>query len=206
MMPNTSEQPITVVQTPELGNTGPAILLTFAMLCILIWANLIGFLGEGGSLVIGCVQLGAFPAFLASAIILIKKGLSFEENVFLIFNAMFCGSGAAFNLISALAEAKGVAYAPKVMGIVWLICGVYLLLMLAPVRQTPAANFFSFLFCGVSLVVLGLITMGLLSARWNPLAAWAMLLSGLCALWMSITGISAFAGICLPAGPALFKK
>ncbi len=200
-----NEKEIIVTQKPELAYSAPAILFFFGTFCILFWANLAGYLGEGGSLVVGIVQLGCFPVFLACTSALIKKGLSFEAGVFLIFNGLFCGAGGLFNFVSSLADFFGIPYAISTMGVVWIVCGIFLFILLIPTRITPLANWLSFLFCAIALLVLGLILTGIVPATLMPIPAWTLFLAGICALWMCTAILCGFMNVTIPLGPPLCK-
>nr|WP_312577033.1 hypothetical protein [Sedimentibacter sp.] len=202
-------QEVKVVEfKPGVAMTAPTICFTFTVLCFLFWANLMGFLGEGASFAIGAVQLGVYGVYLAGAILLCKNGINFDGNVFMIFASFFGGVGATTNIMGAIASFVGMPFSDNVMGVVNIMCGIFLLGILPAQRHEAWTSFGVFFFAGVSLLILGLSTVGAFgtSALALKIVAWGLFCDGLCGIWLALNIMNGFSGLKMHLGGSLVKK
>ena len=197
--------------TASIAFTGPTISLTFTTICMVFWASMMGFLGDGAGLTIGLVQLGVYGAYLSGAILLCKNGLDFNGNVFMIFASFFGGAGAMTNIGAALSAHFGIPFSGTAVGVVNLISGIFLLGILPVLAHAPWVDFAIFFFAGLGLVVLGLQTIGAFGsgATANAIAtqvsAWSFFADGCVGMWSTIGTMLGFSGIKVPMGKPLFK-
>ena len=144
---------------------------------------------------------------MAGAILLLKSGSAFEGNVFLIFAGFFAGAGGLSNIFAGLSANLGWGFSSTAPGICWVLCGILLLAVIPAVRKNPKAGFIFYIFGGIGLIVMGLTTLGILSACWNTVAAWSFFIAGTCGLIVTISVMNDFCGVknFPPLGKPFFK-
>lgn len=169
---------------------------------------MLGLLGEGGSLAIGCIQLGVFGTYLSCSIILYKRGQAFDGTVFMVFAAFFGGAGSMLNIGQAIAEFHGVPFSTSAPGMCWLLCGIFCLAILPSCKKLPKAGFLFYLLGGIALSLLGLLVLGVLSAPWfTPVIAWLLFGVGVTGIFITINTMNSFEGVINfpPLGKPFFK-
>ena len=203
----TIQNEVIVTAKPELAYPGPSLAFVFTNLSFLFWANLMGFLGDGAGLAIGAIQLGVFGTYLSCSLVLYKRGAAFEGNVFMVFAAFFGGAGSLLNIFGAIAHHVGMPIADSAGGICWLLCGVFLIAILPGARKSPKAGFLFYVFGGVGLVLMGLLTLGIIAGVWGKIVAWLLFGAGACGLCVTISGMNSFEGVnnMPPLGKPFFK-
>ena len=169
----------------EWANPTPAGLVALAVACFCFFAMLNGYLEASGLKLIGCWLLGGFVVQLVVGLLDLKSGNLPGGNTFLFFSAFFMLVGGLEMLVKADAIAAGNPADGLVDGYAWLALTVVLLLW------TPA---FCKKFTLLSLIVLALdvalpfitlIDLRVLSADWKPVPAYALLISGVIAIYFS---------------------
>ncbi len=209
MNENKQVNEVVVTATPEFGYPGATLAFIFTNLSFIFWANLMGFLGDGAGLAIGAIQCGVFGGYICGSIILLKKGLAFEGNVFMVFASFFGGVGGLTNIIGAVAHFVGMPFSNAVPGICWLLCGVFLIAILPGTRTAPKAGFLFYIFGGVGLIFMGLLTLGVLGGSvWTQIIAWSLFGAGVCGLFVTISTMNGLGGVANmpPLGKPFFKE
>ncbi len=200
MSDNSLPTKVEVEVTPKFGYTGTAICFIFGMLCIMFWGNMLGIFGPDAGIVIGFAQLGVFAAYHICAKGLYQNGLDFDGTIFMLFAALFGGVGGCFSVFGALCHHFGVPYNDMVPGVVWLLSGILLIALLPVVIKQPKCGFLFYLFGGVGLTIMGLVTLGLIPADLLVPAAWSVFAAGITGLYVCLSGLYGFAGKPLPLG------
>lgn len=192
---------------PGIAYAGATLAFCFTNFSYIFWAALLGFLGEGTGLAIGVIQVGVLGIYMAGAILLLKNGEAFEGNIFLIFAGFFGGAGGLSNIFGDLAAHWGMPFSGATAGVCWILSGILLLAVLPAVRKNPKTGFLFYIFGGIGLIVMGLTTLGILSAGWNTVAAWSFFIAGTCGLIVTISVMNGFMGVnnCPPLGKPFFK-
>lgn len=184
--------------TDACGEAGTTSALCFTTLCFLLWANGMGWLGQGATIALSAFQLGVFAMYAYGGITHIKRGEAFFGNVYCIFAAFFGGASGAMNLVGAIAEIRGFAYSWQVEGWVFLVVGV-IVLATVPVLVTFPLSFFGiFLSAGVSCVLWGLMYMNVFPAAAQTLgavASWSIFVCGILGTYTILSSLYAYAGV-----------
>lgn len=196
---------IAVKGIAEMGHSGATLCFLFAVLSFLFGGSMFGLYGEGATLVIGIVQLGVFPAYHICAQNLLKQGFAFDGNVFMIFGALFALVGGILNVVGVFAGDFGLAFSSSAQGIVWLLSGLFLLLILPGARKSPLVSFVLYICGGLGLTIMGLVMMGILPAVCNMAVGALFFGAGICGLLCSLSAMNGFTGINIPLGKPLFK-
>ena len=193
-------QTVVVERSPHLGYTGTAICFIFGMLCFLFWGNMLGLFGPDAGIVIGFAQLGVFAAYHICAKGLYDNGLDFDGTIFMLFAALFGGVGGLFSVGGALCHYFGVPYNDMVPGVVWVLSGFLLLACIPAVVKQPKCGCLFYVFGGLGLFLMGLVTLGVAPAEVLTVAAWSVFAAGVLGVYVALSGLYGFAGLNLPLG------
>lgn len=197
---------VAVQGAPFTADAGPVLDMVFAILSFVFWASGTGRLGEGSVLAIGLLQLGVFATYTVGGTQLLKRGNGFGGNCFLLFGALFGAGGGLTHIGMAVAAAMGQPLDGKVLGLSFLICGIFLLFMLLGLAYTNLVNFLLFLSAGLGVLGFGLTGTGVLPGSFNVTAGWILFAAGCIAAYNSIAGMLGFLGVKLPMGAPIAKK
>lgn len=201
------EMNVNVVNDTGFADPSPVLTLIFATLCFSFWANTMGLLGEGAVLGIGVLQLAVFVSYTIGGVILLRKGISFGGNTFMIFATVFGGVGGLTHVSMTIADAKGVAFCYQLCGIAFIAAGVFLLSMVpALLHKGTVCDVLMFLFGGLGLLGYGLTGAGIASAGLNYPSAWCLLVDGVVGFYTVIAGMNGFLGFeKMPLGGPVLK-
>lgn len=194
------------VEQKGIGYSGTTVTFIFTNLCFLFWANLLGLLGPGADLAVGIIQLGVFVSYHVAAIKLFNRNDELDGNVFLIFATFFGGVGGLTNVVSTICNEIGVEFSTMPVAFCWLFCGIMLICILPCYRFAPWSAFVMFALAGVSILLMGLMALGLIGASIAPVIAWLLFIVGILGLYMAIAGLNGFTGVNLPMGKPIFKQ
>lgn len=197
---NLQTNEVSLKGTPGNADATPTLNIIFATLCFCFWANGIGLLGEGATLAIGILQLAFFGGYLVGAIILISRANAFGGNTFLIFASFFGAAGGLTHIGMVIAEKLGLPFDYRVLGIAFIVAGVFLLAMLPGLLSAPKLDFLCFLTGGLGVLGFGLTGAGLLGAQWNPVAGWLLFVDGVLAMYAVAANMLGYMGIKLSCG------
>lgn len=184
-MENSNENKEIKVQTKEWSNPTPAGLVALSVACFCFFALLNGFIEPSAMLLVGCWLLGGFVVQLIVGLLDLKGGNYAGGNTFLFFSAFFMLVGGMEMFLKYKAIAAGTPLDTSIDGYAWLA------LTLVVYLWTPA--FFKS-FNLLSLVVLALdaalpfialIDLGILPKSLSFIPAYALLISGLIAIYLS---------------------
>lgn len=191
---------------PSIGDVGPMLDLVFAILSFTFWAYGLGLFGEGATLAIGLLQLGVFATYTVGGILLVKRGNAFGGNCFLLFGALFGAVGGLTHLGMVVAECLALPFETRILGLSFLICGLFILATLPGMIRTTKVGFLLFLSAGLGVTCFGLTGTGLVSPSLNDVAAWLLFIAGLLASYNTTSGMLGFLGINLPLGRAFIGQ
>jgi hypothetical protein len=190
---------------PGNAPSGASVCFIFSNLSFLFWANLMGYLGDGAGFAIGIIQLGVFVTYHVAASLLFTRGEAFDGNIFMVFATFFGGVGGATNIASAICAAKGIPFDNSVVGICWIMCGIFLLGILPGCKKSPWTVFVLYLLAGIGLFIMGLITLGIVGMSMVPITAWLLFAVGALGLYLTLSTMNSFMNINIPLGKPLFK-
>jgi len=180
------------------GEGGVTSSVCFTSLCFLLWANGMGWLGEGSTLALGAFQLGIFALYAYGGICHMVRGESFTGNIYCIFAAFFGGGAGALNIAGAVAEALGIPYSWAVEGWVFFVIGVIMLLMVPIVLTYPVSFVGVFLTGGITCVLYGFIYMGVFPGAadaFNVIGSWSIFVCGLLGIYTILSAFCAYMGL-----------
>ncbi|GAT89411.1 hypothetical protein J2T10_002674 [Paenarthrobacter nicotinovorans] len=187
------------------SHPGASLAFIFSTLSFLFWANILGYLGPGGSLAVGLVQLAVYGSYLAGSVILLKRGDDLDGNVFMVFAAFFGGVGGMLNIGSTISVLLGVPFSPQVGGICWIMAGIYLLACSPASLRTNLVDAGVYILGAVALLTLGFAAVGFLPGTVLTVAAWMLFVVGVLALVLTVSIVGSHIGYRIPMGPALLR-
>ena len=173
------------VKTKDWANPTPAGLVALAVACFCFFALLNGFVEASAMPLVGCWLLGGFVVQLIVALLDLKGGNYAGGNTFAFFCAFFMLVGGLEMFLKYNGITSGALLDTRVDGFAWLA------LTLAVYLWTPA---FMKPFGLLSVVVLALdvalpfitlVDLKILPSSFSPIAGYALLASGLVAIYLS---------------------
>lgn len=187
------------------GYSGTTVTFIFTCLSFLFWSSFVGLLGEGAGLTIGVIQIGLVISYHAASLKLFVIGEEFEGNNFLIF-ATFFGAVGGLNNIAAVAMPKlGFEYETSVIGIIWILCGLYLLCIVPACLKKPWTVPVLFALAGAGVFLNGLLELKIVGAGTGPIIGWLFFCVGVLGFYMVISGMNGFRGINFSLGKPLIR-
>lgn len=185
-MTTRTQEDMTVVHTAprEWANATPAGLVALAVACVGFFAILSGRVDASAMPLLGCWLLGGFVIQLTVGLTDLKAGNMTGGNTFTFFSAFFMLTSGIEMFFKYNAIQAGSALDGRMDGYVWCVLFVTLWLW------TPAfCTKFSLLslvviLLDVALPFIALVDLGLISKSFSHVAAWAMLCSGLVAVYL----------------------
>ena len=191
---------ITVNGYVGVADLSPVGTFVFCVLCFCFWASDLNLLGEGGTMAVGFLGLAVFVPYMITGISLAKKGLVLGGNTYILFGAVFGSSGGLFNTFSGVFAKYGIPFNYKVIGIAFLLAGLYLLLLLPGVARIDKVNFFIFFFGAVGVLGSAFTIFGVLPEKFNVFNGWALFMDGVVGFYAVIATILNSLGYHLPFG------
>lgn len=195
-----------IVHVQRGGHPGASIAFIFSTLSLLFWANILGYLGPGGTLAVGVVQVGVYGSYLAGSVLLFKRGDEFDGNVFMVFTAFFGGIGGLLNVIGTISAMFGLPFSPQVGGICWILAGIFLLACSPAMLKSNLVGSGAFVLAAIALLTLGLTIVGFLPAVGLTIAAWLLFAVGILALVLTVSFVGSSIGYSVPLGPAIIRS
>lgn len=194
-----------VVPVQQPSHPGASLAFIFSTLSFLFWANILGYLGPGGTFAVGVVQLAAYGSYLAGSVVLFKRGDGFDGNVFMVFTAFFGGVGGVLNVGSTISGVLGLPFSPQVGGICWVLVGVFLLACCPATLRTNLVDAGVYSLAALALLMLGFSVVGFLPAMALTIAAWLLFVVGILGLILTVSILGSYIGYRVPMGPAILR-
>lgn len=176
----------------------------FTILCFAFWAADLGLLKEGSTLAIGFLGLAVFIPYLICGIMLCKKGNIVGGNTYLVFGAVFGACGGMFNTFVEIFGMKGIPFDYSVVGIAFLLAGLYLLCLLPGVIRATKIDFLIFFFGALGVIGSGISVLGWGPPSLNIFNGWALFCDGVVGFYSVISTVIGAFGINLPLGKPFY--
>lgn len=173
------------VQTRDWANPTPAGLVALAVACFTFFGFLNGFVEKSAMPLLGCWLIGGFVIQLVVGLLDLKGGNYAGGNTFLFFCAFFMLAGGLEMFVKYNALISGALVDSRIDGYAWaaLTIAVYLW---TPAFMRPFNNLSLVVIAlDVALPFLTLTDLKLIPASFSVIPAYALLVSGLCALYLS---------------------
>jgi succinate-acetate transporter protein len=188
------------------ANPAPAGLVALAMACFTFYALLSGTVKVGAIPLLGCWLIGGFVVQLVVGIVELMEGNSTGGNVFLFFSAFFMLVGGLEFFVKYFAAANqwSIPLDAHIDGWAWLSLAIALLLWTPAYFKGTGILSLAVISLDVAVPLIAFMDMGVLGASYKPIAAYALLLTGVLAIYLSAAIIlnTAYGKTILPiAGP-----
>ena len=198
---------VTVDNYAGFADISPIGTFVFTILCFAFWAADIGLLKEGATLAIGFLGLAVFVPYLICGIALTRRGNLLGGNTYLVFGAVFGACGGLFNTFADILALKGIPFDYSVVGIAFLLAGLYLFSLLPGALRTTKIDFLIFFFGALGVTGSGITVLGWLPPSSNLFNGWALFADGVVGFYSVIATVNTALGINLPMGkPFLAPK
>lgn len=205
-MSNDGQNDPAIINDPRPAHPGVSLAFIFSTLAFLFWADILGYLGPGGNLAIGVVQLAVYGSYLAGSVTLFKRGDSFDGNLLMVFTAFFGGVGGVLNIGSVLSAALGLPFSPQVGGICWILVGLFLLACSPAMLRSSLVDAGIYILAALALLTFGSTILGFLPAAGLTVAAWLLFVVGILALLFTVSVLGSIVGYRVPMGPPLLRS
>ena len=192
----------------QIADAGAAGWIGLSVAAIMAGAFLCGFVGPKSLLLMACISLACWVAYMGAAITQLKLGNAAGGITWLYFGAFFAFGAALNYAVSYFAPIYHWDLDPKIIGIEWAIITVILVLTTPLfVKYAPAAGSIAIIAADVGLAALALIYLGFASPFMFQLSGWALIITGVLAIIMGAGGILTSAGMAFPLmGKPLIKS
>jgi len=162
-----------VEKKDQLGNPGPALTFIFTMLTMEFWGIYAGIFTGPTIMAVGVVQIACFVPYLIGAILFFCKGDSTNGNTFLIFATLFGGVGGFSNTTIGFANIMGWQICAQMAAIPFILGGISILPVLWVIRKAAdKVTVICYLTAAFFLILIGLVSLNVLSVNWNPIIQW----------------------------------
>ena len=187
MKEETQDKPVVVVQNAckDWSNPTPAGLVALAVACLCFFALLNGFVEPSAMKLVGCWLIGGFIVQLVVGIIDLKNGNGTGGNTFLFFSAFFMLVGGMEMFIKYNGILAGTPLDGRIDGYAWIALTLALLLWTPAFLKTFSLLSLIVIAIDVALPFITLIDLGVLSARFSVIPAYALLVAALLAIYLS---------------------
>ena len=172
-------------QAAEWANPTPAGLVALAVACFCFFGLLTGFVGASAMPLIGCWLVGGFVVQLIVGLLDLKGKNYAGGNTFLYFGAFFMLTGGIEMFVKYNALAGGAPLDGRIDGIAWLPLTVALILWTPAFMKKFGLLSLIVLLLDVALPFITLLDLGVLGAGFKPVPAYALLLAGIIAVYLS---------------------
>lgn len=193
----------------EWANPAPAGLVALAIACFTFFALLGGKVTAGALPLLGCWLLGGFVVQVVVGVVELKEGAWTGGNVFLFFSAFFMLTGGLEMFIKFAASLNGWALDATIDGWAWMVLFFILVMYtFAYLRESNLVMNFILIILDVGVFFVTFIDIGWISADFKPVAAYALLITGILAIYLSSAIIinKSFGRTILPLGKSLLRK
>jgi len=169
---------------PAWSNPTPAGLVALAVACACFFALLTGRVSAHAIPLVGCWLLGGFVIQLVVALLDLKSGNHAGGNTFLFFSAFFMLVGGLEMLLKYQGIVSGVPLDGRIDGYAWCVLTLVVWLWTPAFFVKPSLLSLVVALLDVALPFVALTDLGVLSAGFAHVAAWALLASGLVAIYL----------------------
>ena len=186
---STSPTPTRTQSTPPAqapwANPTPAGLVALSVACFCFFALLSGAIEKSALPLMGCWLLGGFAVQLVVGLLDLKGGNYAGGNTFLFFSAFFMLVGGLEMFVKYDAILTGIPVDTRIDGFAWLALTIVLYLWTPAFFKPFGLLSLSILALDVSLPFIALIDLQVLPASLSVIPAYALLTSGLIAIYLS---------------------
>ena len=169
----------------EWANPTPAGLVALAVACFCFFAMLNGFVEKSAMPLIGCWLLGGFVVQIVVGLLDLKGGNHAGGNTFLFFSAFFMLVGGLEMFVKYNGILSGSLADTRIDGFAWLALTVAVLLWTPAFLKSFNLLSLIVLALDVALPFITLLDLQVLPSAFSPVPAYALLTSGVIALYFS---------------------
>lgn len=198
------EKKMEVVINNNYADSTPYVTFTFCILCLVFWANCVGYLGEGATLAIGMCQLGCYGVYHMGTSRLTDTGNLFGTNIYGVFACVFAGIGGLANVTAGICSVVNVPFDGRVASLSYVLSGVLLLVFVPAMLRMAKTDFLIFLFGGIGVTGCGLVGLGILPEL-LPLYGWALLICGAAGFINVLKSLFSCYGVTISTGTPFLK-
>lgn len=171
--------------TKEWSNPTPAGLVALAVACFCFFAMFSGQVTTEALPLLGCWLLGGFVVQFIVALVDLKSGNTTGGNTFLFFSAFFMLTGGLEMMLKFNAITNGIALDAHIDGWAWLVLTLTLCMWTPAFFKTPLILTLVVLALDVALPFITLMDLGILPKTYSVIPAWALLIAGILAIYLS---------------------
>lgn len=168
----------------EWANPTPAGLVALAVACACFFALLTGRVESSALPLIACWLLGGFVVQLIVGILDLKRQNDTGGNTFLFFSAFFMLVGGLEMLLKYDAITAGIPLDSRIDGYAWSVLAIILLLWTPAFFKSFSLLSVIVILLDVALPFIALTDLGLLAKGFEQISAWALLASGVVAVYL----------------------
>lgn len=176
------ENPVT---NREWANPTPAGLVALAVACACFFAMLTGRVEPSAMPLIGCWLIGGFIVQVIVGLLDLKGGNHAGGNTFLFFSAFFMLTGGFEMVMKYLALTSGSPLDARIDGYAWAVLTVVIYLWTPAFLTKISLLSIVVLLLDVALPFIALTDLALIPKHYAHVAAWALLLAGIVAIYLS---------------------
>ena len=169
----------------EWANPTPAGLVALSVACLTFFALLNGFIEKSAMPLVGCWLIGGFIVQMCVGLVDLKGGNHAGGNTFLFFSAFFMLVGGLEMFIKHNGIVSGALADTRVDGYAWLALTLALLLWTPAFLRSFSLLSLIVLALDVALPFITLLDLGVLSGGFKPIPAYALLIAGILAVYLS---------------------
>ena len=172
-------------QAAEWANPTPAGLVALAVACFCFFGMLAGFVETSAMPLIGCWLIGGFIVQLIVGLLDLKGKNHAGGNTFLYFGAFFMLTGGIEMFVKYSAITGGAPLDGRIDGFAWMPLTAALLLWTPAFLKKFSLLSLIVLFLDVALPFITLLDLGVLDGGFKPIPAFALLVTGIIAVYLS---------------------
>ncbi len=173
------------VQTKDWSNPTPAGLVALSVACFCFFALLNGNVEKSAMPLVGCWLLGGFVVQLIVGLLDLKSGNTAGGNTFLFFSSFFMLVGGIEMFVKYNGIISNAPADTTIDGYAWLALTVVVYLWTPAFFKTFSLLSLIVLALDVALPFIVLVDLKILPADFSPIAAYALLVSGIIAIYLS---------------------
>jgi len=168
------------------ANPAPAGLVALAVACFIFYALLSGSVKVGAIPLLGCWLIGGFVVQVIVGVMELLEGNSTGGNVFTFFSAFFMLTGGIEMFVKYFAAASkwSVPLDARIDGWAWLVLASCLLLWTPAYFKGTGVLALAVVSLDVACPLIAFMDIGWLSATYKPIAADALLFTGILAIYL----------------------